>query len=422
MTSTALSIPSVITQSVKLPEYADRLSRMKLSAWGKNEADRIAKMICQNQGLYYEVMMGTGVPWQWIGAIHWMECGGDFGKHLANGDPISAPTVHEPAGTPAGTWIECAVAALELKDYTTRKPLDWADFGKWLWRAEEYNGWGYTLYHPETPSPYLWSGTDQYNHGKYTADGKWDSLAVSQQVGVVAIWASLGMIPPPKAITPSEDNIELEIMQEPKAVSAIDLKNVFQWWRGLPHQVAAVEYLQGEISNEDLAEFARIWRSEPVPASPVYQVRFRMATGNSDDLLLGKLEFILNSKTYNEITCTSSLPGRQYSGSWNRKGGLIPPSSMVKAKAGVGLTLKTEPIFMPNVTGVSGNFYPIAPFSISTDGSTRGDFGFHFDAGVVGSLGCLIATTEKGWAAGQRELKRIAGLGIRSIELIVEYA
>ena len=77
---------------------------------------------------------------------------------------------------------------------------------------------------------------------------------------------------------------------------------------------------------------------------------------------------------------------------------------------------------MPNIAGVSGNFYPIDPFEIDTDGATRGDFGIHFDANTPGSLGCVCATTEKGWAATQRELKGISGLGIRAIDLIVEYA
>jgi lysozyme family protein len=43
------------------------------------------------------------------------------------------------------------------------------------------------------PSPYLWSYTDQYQAGKYVADGKYDPTAVSKQPGVVAIMKALGI-------------------------------------------------------------------------------------------------------------------------------------------------------------------------------------------------------------------------------------
>lgn len=154
---------------------------------------------------------------------------------------------------------------------------------------------------------------------------------------------------------------------------------------------------------------------------PIYQVRFTMDLTHDDDIIYGLMEFIKDDKPYNKIIATSSLPGRQYSGAWNRKGGLIPPTSLVKRKAGTGLTVKTTPIYMPNVTGVSGNFYPIAPFEVQTDDDLRGDWGIHRDANTPGSLGCIVTKTPQGWQATQREFAVLAGLGIRSVELIVEY-
>ena len=209
-----------------------------------------------------------------------------------------------------------------------------------------------------------------------------------------------------------------------KTMASIQLRDVFQYYKGLPHQLKAIDLLQNRLASADMEAFAEIWRSAPesAPVDPVYQVRFTMATGQSSSLLTGKMEFLLNGAVYNTITATSSLPGRQYSGAWSWKGGLIPPTSLVKARTGKGWKVKTTPIYMPNIAGVSGNFYPIEPFEIDTDGATRGDFGIHFDANTPGSLGCVCATTEKGWAATQRELKGISGLGIRAIDLIVEYA
>lgn len=152
-----------------------------------------------------------------------------------------------------------------------------------------------------------------------------------------------------------------------------------------------------------------------------YKVKFTFPLGHSDSLIVGKLEFIKNDVVYNTVQCTSSLPGRQYSGSWNRRGGLIPPTSMVKNKTGAGLTVKTDPIFMPNVTGVSGNFYQIFPFEMETDRDTRGDWGIHRDANTPGSMGCIVAVTQLGWQAVQREFRQLSGIGIRSVELVVIY-
>lgn len=136
---------------------------------------------------------------------------------------------------------------------------------------------------------------------------------------------------------------------------------------------------------------------------PIYQVRFTMDLSHDDDIIYGLMEFIKDGVAYNKIIATSSLPGRQYSGAWNRKGGLIPPTSLVKRKAGTGLTVKTTPIYMPHVAGVSGNFYPIAPFEVQTDGDLRGDWGIHRDANVPGSMGCIVTKTPQGWQATQRE-------------------
>jgi hypothetical protein len=160
----------------------------------------------------------------------------------------------------------------------------------------------------------------------------------------------------------------------------------------------------------------------PVGKKDVYDVRFTMALSNSDELLTGKMEFRKNGVAYNEITTTSSLPGRQYSGAWERKGGLIVPTNICKAVTGKGLSVKTTPIYMPDVRGVSGNFYPIEPFLIQTGGDERGDWGIHNDANMPGSLGCIVAETEKGWAAVQREFKVLEKLGVRVIDLIVEYS
>jgi hypothetical protein len=192
-------------------------------------------------------------------------------------------------------------------------------------------------------------------------------------------------------------------------------------YKGLEQQKDALNWLQSNIPEGILEKFWGEYSPLVLVKESKYQVRFKLVPAISGDLILGTMEFVKDGIAYNTITATSSLPGRQYKGAWNRRGGLIPPTSMVVAKTKAGLTVKTTPIYMPNVTGVSGNFYQIFPFEMETDGDVRGDWGIHFDANVPGSMGCIVAVTDKGWAATQREFKILAGLGIRSVELIVEY-
>lgn len=54
---------------------------------------------------------------------------------------------------------------------------------------EQYNGLGYA--YKNTPSPYIWSGTDQYQKGKYIRDHVFDPNVVDKQLGVAGLILSL---------------------------------------------------------------------------------------------------------------------------------------------------------------------------------------------------------------------------------------
>lgn len=160
--------------------------------------DKRARAILANKARYEAVSTETGVPWVFIGVVHSMECGLSFSKHLHNGDPLSARTVRVPAGRPAKgkppyTWEESAADALGMKGLWRIK--DWSP-ARLCYELERYNGFGYRHYHPETLSPYLWSGTNHYARGKYVADGKWSASAVSGQTGAVALVKRLAEIDP----------------------------------------------------------------------------------------------------------------------------------------------------------------------------------------------------------------------------------
>jgi hypothetical protein len=123
-----------------------------------------------------------------------------------------------------------------------------------------------------------------------------------------------------------------------------------------------------------------------------------LATAKSGDLIIGGLEMLQDRVVLNSYRATSSLPGRQSADSWNGKGGLIPP--------GAFYTVSVDPLWMPNVRGVEGSFYQIWPFEVPTDGDPRGDFGIHFDANQPGSLGCIVLSTQRGWDAFRRDIKK----------------
>lgn len=150
--------------------------------------DRRAKKIIGNRETYEAVEASTGVPWWMIGAIHSMESGLRFDRHLHNGDSLKKRTWRVPRGRPRTgkppfTWEESADDAIRQKGW--HKVTNWP-IERVLFETERYNGWGYRMYRG-IKSPYLWSGSQHYSRGKYVADGKWSRTAVSGQTGAACL-------------------------------------------------------------------------------------------------------------------------------------------------------------------------------------------------------------------------------------------
>ncbi len=59
---------------------------------------------------------------------------------------------------------------------------------------EQYNGLGY--FNRGLPSPYIWSGTDQYIKGKYVADRVFDPNVVDKQLGCAGLILAMQKIDP----------------------------------------------------------------------------------------------------------------------------------------------------------------------------------------------------------------------------------
>jgi lysozyme family protein len=134
---------------------------------------------------YQAVSAKTGVPWAVIAVIHERECSQDWTGSLAQGDPWDGVSIHVPAGRgPFKSWEEAAIDALSnCAPYAARNKD--RSIGGLLTKLEEYNGLGYAA--RGVPSPYVWSGTDQYRSGKYIRDGVYDPNAVDSQLGCAGL-------------------------------------------------------------------------------------------------------------------------------------------------------------------------------------------------------------------------------------------
>lgn len=103
----------------------------------------------------------------------------------------------------------------------------------------------------------------------------------------------------------------------------------------------------------------------------------------------------------------------QYHGAWKiPRRGCIPPRTW---------ELSTQRLWLPNVKGVEGSFYGIAPFMVTVDGVQRGDFGIHFDANVPGSAGCIVIKQQDHWDIFRKVMAEYNSLRIKSVPLEVTY-
>lgn len=148
------------------------------------ECQNAANLILKNKERYEKVLPQC---WQLIGIIHYMEGNCNFKTHLHNGDPLTDRTVQVPkgrplVGMPPFTWEFSAADLVKLKGYDLFKVWD---VPLMLYKLEANNGFGYNR--KGINSPYLWSYSNHYTKGKYVADGKYDSEAVSKQVGAAIL-------------------------------------------------------------------------------------------------------------------------------------------------------------------------------------------------------------------------------------------
>ena len=151
-------------------EYRKLFDTLEIRSERAKTIDKLCASALALVPRYTIVSARTGVPWYFLAAVHLRESTFKI-AHLHNGDPLSARTVHVPAGLPKTpeppyTFEQSAEDALRQKDL--HQWTDWGLTGT-LYQLESYNGMGYRK--RGKPSPYLWSFSHHYQYGKFIADG-----------------------------------------------------------------------------------------------------------------------------------------------------------------------------------------------------------------------------------------------------------
>ena len=170
--------------------YADYFWSAKLRPEMLDHIDAGVSAIVAAKPRLEKVASVVNTPWYFVGVYWFVEMGNDFSRHLHNGDPLTARTINIPAGRPEiwpppngeDPWEYSAADAIRLEGLAN---VDVGKLGELLARFERLNGLGYRQHGLFTP--YLWSGTDLYERGKYVSDGHFDPEAVSEEIGVVAL-------------------------------------------------------------------------------------------------------------------------------------------------------------------------------------------------------------------------------------------
>lgn len=211
------------------------LKQANATRWSRAKPTRsfqnVARHLTDAKARYQAVSKQTGVPWPFIAVAHERESSQDWASSLAQGDRWDQVSQHVPKGRgPFKSWEEAAVDALVNCAPHAASNKDWS-IGGTLTMLEQYNGLGYAS--RGRPSPYIWSGTDQYVSGKYIRDGVYDAAAVDVQPGCAGLLMAMMAIDP--TITFDGKKPPIVILPNPKPIDVppVEPKPVSFWARVL---------------------------------------------------------------------------------------------------------------------------------------------------------------------------------------------
>ena len=164
-------------------DYASLWLRMEVQPDKVQAVNAIANRLLGSKSVYQKVSQTTGVPWFVIAALHNRESDADFDTYLGNGEALNHVTRLVPKGRgPFPSWEAGAIDALDLDRLNL--VTDWSP-ERACYEIEKFNGFGYRA--KGVNSPYLWSFSNNYQSGKYVADGVFSSSAVDRQCGAMPI-------------------------------------------------------------------------------------------------------------------------------------------------------------------------------------------------------------------------------------------
>lgn len=246
--------------------YRNLYARMQIRPERLATARAIAERLSSNRERYANVASQISCPWWLIAVIHELECGGNFSRHLHNGDPLSRRTVRVPAGRPASgsppfTWEYSAADA--LRSHGAHSIRDWT-VARALHFLEGYNGWGYF---GKICTPYLWSFSTHYRSGKIIRDhGPIEMSVVSQQCGAAVLIKLL-----------------LENEPQPKGDAMQELKDFLRTYEPIAAGIVkATDTRFDDLLLDMFAEALGIAESSP--------------GNNSPDVILSALKLLVPSK------------------------------------------------------------------------------------------------------------------------------
>jgi lysozyme family protein len=171
---------------------ASRFAHAKLTRSFSGVATRLVAPAAKAQ--YLAIASETGVPWFVIAVIHERESSQNFATQLGQGDPLNRVSEHDPKGRgPFADFKSGAIDALVRCGPFAARWRDWSPGGA-LTLLEQYNGLGYAA--KGAPSPYVWSGTDQYHSGKYVRDHVYDPNVIDVQLGCAGLLMAMMAIDP----------------------------------------------------------------------------------------------------------------------------------------------------------------------------------------------------------------------------------
>jgi lysozyme family protein len=198
-----------VTNGAMIAANGDRWSKAKIT---RATFPPVAKRLDAPaaKGRYQVIAVATKVPWQAIAVIHEREASQRFDRQLGQGDPLGQVSRNVPKGRgpfmdhpndPPGqdAFYRGAVDALMNCAPYAGHWTDWSPGGM-LTLLEKYNGVGYAA--KGRPSPYVWSGTDQYVSGKYIRDGVYDPNTIDVQLGCAGLLKTMMELDPSIAFGP----------------------------------------------------------------------------------------------------------------------------------------------------------------------------------------------------------------------------